>query len=199
MAVLGLFVLNCNIFRGGWKQITLPMTDLRVLRHCADQPCTPQHPTPWAMQRPTSSSSKLRVRSWDMEESLETMTLKTVPTRNGSVFVTWTNFGYVDFAVTWAENLRRNGIENMYIGAMDVKTSKVRTFGRVGVACGVRDRWVAWDHSPCRARAFLFNCNRRVMYQRLLVPFVRSGPAGAWVSHICHVRKGPEQHRSQHR
>ena len=65
-----------------------------------------------------------------MEESLETMTLETVPTRNGSVFVTWTNFGYVDFAVTWAENLRRNGIENMYIGAMDVKTSKVGTFGR---------------------------------------------------------------------
>ena len=72
-----------------------------------------------------------------MDESLETMTLRTVPTKDGSVFVTWVNFHFADFAVSWAENLRRNGIENMYIGAMDADTTRVRVVGCEGAAEGV--------------------------------------------------------------
>lgn len=91
------------------------------------------------MQWLQASSAGFRLRSWDMDESLETMTLRTVPTKDGSVFVTWVNFHFADFAVSWAENLRRNGIENMYIGAMDADTTRVRVVGCEGATEGVRE------------------------------------------------------------
>ena len=57
---------------------------------------------------------------------LDTMTLRCVPTEAGSVFVTWTNFGRVDFAITWARNLQRMGIHNIFVGALDAESLQVR-------------------------------------------------------------------------
>ena len=57
---------------------------------------------------------------------LDAMTLRCVPTKAGSVFVTWTNFGRVDFAITWAQNLQRMGIHNIFVGALDAESLQVR-------------------------------------------------------------------------
>ena len=57
---------------------------------------------------------------------LDTMTPRCVPTEAGTVFVTWTNFGRVDFTITWAQNLQRMGIYNIFVGALDAESLQVR-------------------------------------------------------------------------
>ena len=135
--VLGLLVLNTNVLRVGYGELFSRTGNLACPLGCADRPLSLPPPTAVAMQWLQASSAGFRLRSWDMDESLETMTLRTVPTKDGSVFVTWVNFHFADFAVSWAENLRRNGIENMYIGAMDADTTRVRVVGCEGAAEGV--------------------------------------------------------------
>lgn len=46
--------------------------------------------------------------------------------QDGEIFVTWSNYHFTDFAISWAHNLKRVGVGNYLIGAMDLQAGEVR-------------------------------------------------------------------------
>ena len=120
---------------------------------------------------------------------LDTMTLRCVPTKAGSVFVTWTNFGRVDFAITWAHNLQRMGIHNIFVGALDAESLQVRDLV-------MNQGFIAGSNAaPTTAATHLFTLGGFLQIGMELMsiqsasalPYSQTGIGQSRHSHICHV------------
>ena len=130
---------------------------------------------------------------------LDTMTLRCVPTEAGSVFVTWTNFGRVDFAITWARNLQRMGIHNIFVGALDAESLQVRDLvmhDEPGLQC-----WECCGIYCCRCLSVAVQCMEPETQQTrthfaifsLLHLQTQVGIGRSRHSHICHVPGGGQR------